>query len=177
MTPKYACQQFPEFVLLWKSVQEVYLQEYWSRKHLYLTSCSKATVPLQTQSHKVCHITKHREPSSTDPNSEENGKGTKNILMIGPEERYMWWMKSACHLEGTCITAHSKLRLSFPWEFSQRDIKMLYDLTFICRSQSFSQFLLIAIEEKCFGPTLPSGYLGVTFKGTATKHSVSTLRL
>lgn len=62
--------------------------------------------------------------------------------MISPEERYMWWMKSACHLEGTCITAHSKLRLSFPWEFSQRDIKMLYDLTFIFRAQSFSQFFI-----------------------------------
>lgn len=99
------------------------------------------------------------------------------IFLITPEETYMWWMKSACHLQGTCITAQSKLRLSFPWEFSQRDIKMLYDLTFIFRSQSFSQFLLIAMEEKCFGPSLPTGYLGVIFEGTATKHSVSTLRL
>lgn len=58
------------------------------------------------------------------------------------------WMKSACHLQGTRITAQSELRLSFPWEFSQRDIKMLYDRTFVFRSQSFSQFLLIAMEGK-----------------------------
>lgn len=44
---------------------------------------------------------------------------------------------------------------------------MLYDLTFIFRSQSFRQFLLIAMEGKCFGPSLPTEYLGVIFKGTA----------
>lgn len=99
------------------------------------------------------------------------------IFMITPEERYMWWMKSACHLESTCTTAQSKLRFSLPWGFSQRDIKMLYDLTSILRSESFSQFLLNVMEEKCFGVSLLGWCLGVIFKGTATKYSVSTLRL
>jgi len=39
----------------------------------------------------------------------KRAKAPKIFLMI-PEERYMWWMKSACHLQGTCITAQSKLR-------------------------------------------------------------------
>lgn len=74
------------------------------------------------------------------------------IFMILPGERYMWWMKFACHLESACLTAQSKLRLSFPWEFSQRHIKMLYDLASLLRSQSFSQFLLIVVEETALGP-------------------------
>lgn len=68
-----------KLVLPWKHVQEVYLQEPWSRNHLYLTSCSRTTAALQTQSQKVCQVTKGRGASSLDPRLEENGKGTENI--------------------------------------------------------------------------------------------------
>lgn len=94
------------------------------------------------------------------------------IFTVAPEEKLMGWMKSACHLESTRITAQSKWRLPFPREFSQRDIKMVYDPASVFRPQSFHQFLLIAMEENCFGASLLGRYLGVTFKGTATKHSV-----
>lgn len=95
--------------------------------------------------------------------------------MAGPEERLMGWVKSACHLESTCTTAWSKWRLSFPREFSQRDIKMVYDPASVFRPQSFHQFLFIAMEENCFGASLLGRYLGVIFKGTATQHSVIKL--
>lgn len=94
------------------------------------------------------------------------------IFTAAPEERLTGWVKSACHLESTCTSARSKWRLSFPREFSQRDIKMVYDLTSVFRPQSFHQFLFIAMEENWFGASLPGWYLGVIFKGTATQHSV-----
>lgn len=68
-----------EFVLSWKYIQEVYLQDYWRGDSLYEPPCSKANVALQTQSHRACHVTNGREAPFTDPNSEEKGKGTKNI--------------------------------------------------------------------------------------------------
>lgn len=57
---KCAGTEFPKFALLGKYIQEVYLQEYGSGNYLNLTSCSKATAALQTQSHKACHVTKGR---------------------------------------------------------------------------------------------------------------------
>lgn len=98
------------------------------------------------------------------------------IFMVTPERRHMEWLKSAYHFKSTCTTAQSRLRISFPWEFSQRHIKMFYELTSIFRSQSFSQFLLTAMGEKWFGVSLLGWYLGVIFKGKAYKYSVSTLK-